>query len=247
MEANLKETGRGRGAFTLTELLVAIGIIAVLAGIAFPVMAAVNRRAKTAACLSNLRECGVVIHLYANDHDYSFPPASINGGQGYVVALAPYLPVSVATAHKNIYVSPAAVYPTARTDKNFTYAVHNGLFGGTNADGSSQQPLKVLDVTRPAEVIMMANGSQQAPFSYNCAFTFYYPTELNQGKGAAAASIMNNPIPASNATNVDGPAGQGYLRYVQNGNTAVNALMVDGHVVTIPKGKVLYKNVVYDR
>lgn len=230
-------------AFTLLELLVTIGIIGVLASLLFPAFASVRRNAKTVVCLSNLRQCGVLIHQYAGEHDYSFPPANANGGQGYIAALSGYLAKSQTMTAKNIYVSPAAVYPTtAYGGTQFTYAVHNGLFGGAN-----QAPVKTMAVTRPSEVIMMANGAQIKAYGYHCAFTFWEPWELNQGKGVNAVSYLNKPIPAADSTNVDDWAGEGFLRYVQNNNKAINVLMVDGHAETIAKGKILYKNVVYDQ
>lgn len=68
----MKRTQR-RQAFTLVELLVAIGIVALLAGILFPVFSAVRGKARQAACLSNLRQLGQATFLYAQDYDDLFP------------------------------------------------------------------------------------------------------------------------------------------------------------------------------
>ena len=64
-----------RRAFTLIELLVVIAIIAVLAGILFPVFAAVKAAAKKAACLSNLHQLGVANVLYLSGSDEVYPIA----------------------------------------------------------------------------------------------------------------------------------------------------------------------------
>jgi prepilin-type N-terminal cleavage/methylation domain-containing protein/prepilin-type processing-associated H-X9-DG protein len=58
-----------RRAFTLIELLVVIAIIAILAAILFPVFAQAKEAAKATACLSNGRQIGTAIALYANDSD----------------------------------------------------------------------------------------------------------------------------------------------------------------------------------
>lgn len=65
--------------FTLVELLVTLLIVAVLAGLLFPVFARARERARQTACLSNERQLGAAILLYAQDADGGMPPNVENG------------------------------------------------------------------------------------------------------------------------------------------------------------------------
>ncbi|MFN3682785.1 MAG: prepilin-type N-terminal cleavage/methylation domain-containing protein, partial [Fimbriimonadaceae bacterium] len=60
---------KARVGFTLIELLVVIAIIAILAAILFPVFAQAKASAKSSACLSNLKQIGTAVHMYAADYD----------------------------------------------------------------------------------------------------------------------------------------------------------------------------------
>src|SRR5713101_7915242 len=64
---------KGQGAFTLIELLIVIAIIAILAGILFPVFAQARAKARQTTCASNLRQIGLAIAMYREDWGYYVP------------------------------------------------------------------------------------------------------------------------------------------------------------------------------
>lgn len=70
-----------RTAFTLVELLVVVGIIAVLLGILIPVVARTKESGNEIKCRSNLSQIGKALMLYANDNKDHFPtPEAIGDG-----------------------------------------------------------------------------------------------------------------------------------------------------------------------
>jgi prepilin-type N-terminal cleavage/methylation domain-containing protein len=64
---------RRLSAFTLIELLVVIAIIAILAAILFPVFAKARERARESTALSNLKQIGAALPMYAADYDEHLP------------------------------------------------------------------------------------------------------------------------------------------------------------------------------
>lgn len=63
---------RGPG-FTLLELLVVMAVLAILAGLLFPVLAAARERARRSVCLAQVRQLATAHRLYTDDWDDHFP------------------------------------------------------------------------------------------------------------------------------------------------------------------------------
>ncbi len=81
--AGLSARPRTRAGFSLVEILVVLAIVVALLAILFPVAFKMKEKAKTTACLANLRSLGIALNGYLGDHNLTMPtlaPGRVEGG-----------------------------------------------------------------------------------------------------------------------------------------------------------------------
>jgi prepilin-type N-terminal cleavage/methylation domain-containing protein/prepilin-type processing-associated H-X9-DG protein len=99
--------GNRRNGFTLIELLVVIAIIAILAALLLPALASAKLKAKSTACISNLKQMGIAHIMYVGDYGKSY---YYDNSHLWIENLLIY------NSHaSNIVVCPVANMPTTRT------------------------------------------------------------------------------------------------------------------------------------
>ena len=102
MQLSLQRTGRrvrapqtpgcdGARAFTLLELLIVIAIMAILAALLLPALNGARERGRGTYCLNNMRELGLGLQIYADDHDDALPYNMGADGIHKTVAAGEYL------------------------------------------------------------------------------------------------------------------------------------------------------------
>lgn len=81
--------------FTLTELLLVIAVIAILACLFLPVLSRAKEQARTVQCISNVRQLTLALNLYVDDYGHyplAYGPASrTTSSQSWQDTLSPYL------------------------------------------------------------------------------------------------------------------------------------------------------------
>ncbi len=87
-------------AFTLIELLVVVAIIGILAGLLLPAVTRAKDKSRDILCISNLKQLGIAVRLYADEHNGTLPDAeplptmpqnATNARPRLADMLAPYL------------------------------------------------------------------------------------------------------------------------------------------------------------
>ena len=159
-------SGRRQSGFTLVELLVVIGIIALLISILLPALSKARVSAMKVVCLSNVRQIAMAMLAYSNDNRGYYPPpmgwicnfTGFEGGKGqrpWDVAIMPYLGMKVSWSpesgewvpdnfNPSVFRCPLDSFADAMTGlpqkTRRSYAVNWGNWVGVDTAGENHYP-----------------------------------------------------------------------------------------------------------
>jgi prepilin-type N-terminal cleavage/methylation domain-containing protein len=186
----------GRAAFTLIELLVTISILAILAALALTAMGAARTQGDRAKAISNMRQIGSAIGLYAADKDSLLPgklwPGQVaeldpNRAGRLARELAPYLGIETPAKPElvELFIPPAyrkvtasAALPTSRTFvMNMAVASGNATINpwGSLAANDDSVPLRLGSV--PANAWGFSDADRQHPRVAGASWAANTPAE----------------------------------------------------------------------
>ena len=160
-----------RQGFTLVELLVAIAILAILAGLLLPALSSSRARARQAQCISNIRDLTLMHLLYVDASGGYFCPAwdasfdswessANHRGPGILARLVPESSASSGRVFECPSAKSTLYTNLAWTARHAGYGMNYLLsFDGPSSSPPNYRPCRITQVKRPTKLVVLADAA----------------------------------------------------------------------------------------
>lgn len=241
-----------RHAFTLVELLVVIGIIALLISILLPSLSRARQSANSLICLSNLRVIGQGLLLYSDSNGGTLPFGYWGGVSGVGAADWGVLVTGAMKGGENTYAATARYRIAADSETlpggELHYSSHPRLIPDLGRDHTGPNrrmdpidptkpivPYKLSRIQRASEIVTIMDGAQIMAngWNANAVCVLMDSNRFAWDSYLIYAGYTKNANSISPGPNVDaqdwGFSGQSNIRWRHLGNSTANFLFADGH------------------